>query len=150
MNVSGAFKVDVPREIVFRTICDARTFASFLEGVQDLKEIDSAHYEFETKIAYLKFRFAVTVEVTRIEAPCEIEAMLEGNPLGIVGRLVAKSITRLVEAGNETEISYSVETMLTGRLGSIGQPVLRAKAKEMERQFINRLRAAFTTQRAVK
>jgi len=32
---------------------------------------------------------------------------------------------------------------LTGKLGSLGQPVLRAKAKEMERQFAARLAACF-------
>jgi hypothetical protein len=36
-----------------------------------------------------------------------------------------------------------MDTALTGRLGSLGQPVVRAKAKEMERQFVTRLRAAF-------
>ena len=32
---------------------------------------------------------------------------------------------------------------MTGKLGSLGQPVLRSKAKEMEKQFAARLRAAF-------
>jgi hypothetical protein len=36
-----------------------------------------------------------------------------------------------------------VDAALTGKLGSLGQPVLRAKAKEMERQFAERIRAAF-------
>ena len=71
----------------------------FVDGVHDLKEIDPTHYEamFETKVAYMKFRFAVTVEVTRIEEPSEIEAKIEGTPLGVVGRLTAKSITRLAK-----------------------------------------------------
>jgi carbon monoxide dehydrogenase subunit G len=91
----------------------------------------------------MKFRFAVTVEVTRMQEPSEIEAKIEGTPLGMVGRLTAKSITRLQDAGNETKVSYSVESTLAGKLGSIGQPVLRAKAKEMEKEFAKRLRAAF-------
>ena len=98
---------------------------------------------FETKVAYLKFKFAVTVEVTRIDEPSEIEAKIEGTPLGVVGRLTAKSITRLEDAGNETKVTYSVESTLAGKLGSIGQPVLRSKAKDMEKQFAQRLRAAF-------
>ena len=61
----------------------------------------------------------------------------------MVGRLTAKSITRLQEAGNETKVTYSVESTLAGKLGSIGQPVLRSKAKDMEKIFATRLRAAF-------
>jgi hypothetical protein len=40
-------------------------------------------------------------------------------------------------------VSYEIEAALTGKLGSLGQPVLRAKAKEMERLFTERMRAAF-------
>jgi carbon monoxide dehydrogenase subunit G len=32
---------------------------------------------------------------------------------------------------------------LTGKLGSLGQPVLKSKAREMEKQFAARLAAAF-------
>jgi carbon monoxide dehydrogenase subunit G len=148
MNVSGRFTVQAPREVVFNTIRDARKFVGFIDGVSELKEIDATHYTamFETRVAYMKFKFNVTVEVTRIEAPGEIEAKFEGTPLGIVGRLTATSRTRLSEAGNETLVDYSVEATLAGKLGSIGQPVLRSKAKDMEKQFANNLRAAFASQ----
>jgi carbon monoxide dehydrogenase subunit G len=145
MNVSGQFTVQAPREVVFNTIRDPRTFVGLVEGVSELKEIDPTHFTavFETKVAYLKFKFNVTVEVTRMEAPGQIEAKIEGTPLGIVGRLTATSRTSLSEAGNETLVDYSVDATLAGKLGSIGQPVLRSKAKDMEKQFANNLRAAF-------
>ena len=41
-------------------------------------------------------------------------------------------------------MNYEIDAALTGKLGSLGQPVLRAKAKEMERRFSERMRAAFT------
>jgi carbon monoxide dehydrogenase subunit G len=91
----------------------------------------------------MKFAFKVTVQVVRAEEPREIEAKIEGTPLGIVGRLTASSLTRLTEMSGATRIDYDVEAALTGKLGSLGQPVLRAKAKEMERQFAARLGAAF-------
>jgi hypothetical protein len=126
---------------------DARFFASCIDGVHDLEEIGPDRYAavFETKVAYMKFRFKVTVEVVRADEPREIEAKAEGTPLGIVGRLTATSLTTLTEAGDETKIDYAVEAALTGKLGSLGQPVLRAKAKEMERQFAARLAGAFAT-----
>ena len=77
------------------------------------------------------------------DEPFEIEAMIEGKPLGMVGRLTAKSITKLEDAGSDTRVTYSVQSTLAGKLGSIGQPVLRAKAKDMEKKFTERLHAAF-------
>jgi carbon monoxide dehydrogenase subunit G len=145
MNVNGQFTVKAPREKIFNALRDARFFASCVEGVQDLAEIDATHYSatFETKVAYMKFRFKVTVEITRIAEPDEIEAKVEGTPLGIVGRLTATSRTHLTQAGDETKVDYAVNATLTGKLGSIGQPILKSKAKAMERQFADRLRAAF-------
>ena len=61
----------------------------------------------------------------------------------MIGRLTASSITKLEDSGSETKVTYSVNSTLAGKLGSIGQPVLRSKAKDMEKQFAQRLRAAF-------
>ena len=52
-------------------------------------------------------------------------------------------MTRLADEGAGTKVSYEIDAALTGKLGSLGQPVLRAKAKEMERHFAKRVRAAF-------
>ena len=145
MNVSGEFTVNAPRDVVFNTLRDPSSFVKFVDGVHDLKEIDPTHFEavFETKVAYMKFKFAVTVEVTRMDEPSVIEARIEGTPLGVVGRLTAKSVTTLTDAGSETRVKYAVESTLAGKLGSIGQPVLRSKAKDMEKIFADRLRAYF-------
>jgi carbon monoxide dehydrogenase subunit G len=145
MKFSGELSVKAPRAEVYKKVRDARFFASCVEGVNDLKETAPDTYAavFETKVAYMKFRFNVTVTVVRTEEPEKIEAKVEGTPLGIVGRLTATSLTTLTEIGDETKISYEVDAALTGKLGSLGQPVLRSKAKEMERQFAARLAAAF-------
>jgi uncharacterized protein len=149
MKFTGQLTVKAPRAQVYKAVRDARFFASCVDGVHDLQETAPDTYAavFETKVAYMKFRFKVTVEVVRADEPNEIEAKVEGTPLGIVGRLSAAALTRLADADIEgsmgTRIDYDVETALTGKLGSLGQPVLRSKAKEMERQFAARLAAAF-------
>jgi carbon monoxide dehydrogenase subunit G len=150
MKVTGEITVGAPRAAVFHALRDARFFASCVEGIHDLNEIDDMHYTavLETKVAYMRFKFNVAVEVVRVTEPEEIEAKIEGTPLGIVGRLTATSATKLVESGRETKVLYSVDSTLSGKLGSLGQPVLKAKAKEMERQFAERLRAAFAQESA--
>jgi uncharacterized protein len=145
MKFTGEIVIDAAREQVFAKVRDARFFASCVEGVQQLNEIDADHYTamLQTDVAYLRFKFKVAVTVVRVEPPHEIEAKIEGAPLGIVGRFTASSVTRLAEQNGGTAVSYEIDATLTGKLGSLGQPVMRAKAKEMERQFAERLRAAF-------
>jgi uncharacterized protein len=143
MKFSGTITVQLPRPQVYQALRDARLFASCIDGVRDLAETGPDAYSatFETKVAYMKFAFKVAVEVVRADEPREIEAKVDGTPLGIVGRLTATSLTKLTDLSGATRIDYDVEAALTGKLGSLGQPVLRAKAKEMERQFAARLAA---------
>lgn len=141
MNISGELRIEAPRETVFDRLRDPRVFVTLVDGVRDLEEIDPTHYAaiFETKVAYIRFKFKVAVEVTQLERPSQIGAKIEGHPLGVVGRLSATTLTSLAEDGAGTLLSYSVDAAITGKLGSIGQPVLRAKAKEMEKQFVRNL-----------
>ena len=141
MNFAGEITIAAPREAVFKALSDAPFFASCIEGVRDLKAIDATHFDavLETRIAYMRFNFKVTVEMSRVMPPEEIEAKVEGTPIGMVGRLTATATTRLADAGGGTVVRYSIDAALTGKLGSMGQPVLKAKAKEMEKQFSARL-----------
>lgn len=150
MKFDGEIAVAAPREVVFEKLRDARAFASCVDGVSTLTEVDGTHYAatLETKIAYMRFRFAVAVEVVRLESPSLIEAKIEGTPLGVVGRMTAASTTTLEQAGEETRIRYAVDVSLAGKLGSMGQPVLRSKAREMEKSFAANLRRLLEPQSA--
>ena len=146
MEFKGEITVAAPRADVYARIRDAEFFVSCIEGVRDLEVVDDTHYTavMESKIAYIKVSFDVSVEVLRDEAPNLIEAKIEGRPIKLAGRLAATSLTRLAEADGGTKISYETELSLTGKLGSLGRPALTAKAKEMERLFADRLAAAFS------
>lgn len=148
MHLNGELTVKARREAVFEAVRNARFFASCIEGVSGLAEIDPTHYAaiMETKLSFMRFKFKVTVELTRVESPSVIEAKIEGRPLGFLGRLTAHSVTTLAGNDDETRLSYTMDVALTGKLGSLGQSAFTAKAKEMTRQFADNLRAAFEPQ----
>jgi carbon monoxide dehydrogenase subunit G len=147
MKFSGEITVDAKRDAVFEKLQDIHFFASCIDGVRDLEPIDEKRFDavLETKVAYMNFKFKVTVELTDALVPELIAAKIEGAPMGLVGRLTATSATRLIEAGDQTTIQYEIDAALTGKLGSIGQPVLKAKARDMEKQFAKNLQAAFAS-----
>ena len=151
MKFAGEITVAARRDAVFSALADVGVFASLIEGVHDLTPLDDKRFGavLETKIAYMSFKFKVTVELTQVNPPHEIAAKIEGAPLGLAGRLTAATVTRFIEAGDETRIQYEMDTTLTGKLGSIGQPVMKAKAKEMEKLFAKNLHARFDTTAAV-
>ncbi len=145
MKFSGEIAVGAQREAVFAKLQDVHFFASCIDGVHELTPLDDHRFDavLETKVAYMTFKFKVTVEMTEVTSPHTISAKIEGTPMGLVGRLTATSSTRLTAAGDQTLIQYEIDAALTGKLGSIGQPVLKAKAKDMEKQFAKNLQAAF-------
>lgn len=146
MKLQGQFRIPAPRAEVFARLNDPHFFASCLEGVSGLEEIDPDHYRatLETKIAYINFRFDILVELVE-RTPERVVVKLEGTPRGMVGRLSTLAVANLLDAenGRETDIVYEMELALTGRLGSLGQPVMKSKAKEMERGFVRKASAAF-------
>src|SRR5260370_29265626 len=137
MKFTGDIWLNAPRAAVFAKLRDARFFASCVQGVQDLNEIDGDHYTavLDTKVAYLKFKVNVMVEVARVDPPREIEAKIEGTPLAIVGRLTPRSLIRLTKDDGATKASYDVDPALPGTLVSLVQPLLLANSNENERHF---------------
>ena len=83
------------------------------------------------------------VEIIEKVFPEKMVAKTEGTPIGVIGRLQAISSANLIKDGDQTTIQYSIDLKLTGKLGSMGQPVLRSKTKELEQQFAKNLQAAF-------
>lgn len=150
MKFTGEFVVPAERDIVFAKLNDPQFFASCLEGVSDLEEVDPTHYTatLETRIAYIRFRFDVAVTIAELDAPGRIVAMVEGTPKGVIGRLTATATAQLDAVEQGTSVSYEMDVALAGKLGSIGQPVLKAKAKEMERGFVRNVDAAFAEETA--
>ena len=70
MNISGESTVPAPRAAVFDKLKDAPFFASCLEGVKDLKEIDATHYDavLETKVKGAKKGKTHTLNLSKVLA----------------------------------------------------------------------------------
>jgi carbon monoxide dehydrogenase subunit G len=145
MILSGEIKVNASQEDVFNKLNDVPFFASCIEGVSDLEQINENQFKaiLTTKVAYIQFKFQVMVEIIEKVFPEKMVAKTEGTPIGVIGRLQAISSANLIKDGDQTTIQYSIDLKLTGKLGSMGQPVLRSKTKELEQQFAKNLQAAF-------
>ena len=95
MKFSGEIAVGAARDAVFAKLQDIHFFASCIAGVRELTPRDDKCFDavLETKVAYMTFKFKVTVELTEVTPPEVIAAKIEGAPMGLVGRLTATSST---------------------------------------------------------
>src|SRR4051812_28221409 len=130
LETSGQVTVDTDRSTAFLFVSDPVRLARCIPGCTDLTELSPGRYAavLSNEVAFIVLKFKIVVEVTRIEAPGTIEARVTGETIGLVGRVVASAALQLNEIiPTQTEIRYTSQVALTGKLGGLGEPVFRAK-----------------------
>ena len=145
LQTSGQIRVALDQATVFETVRDPVWLAERIPGCKDLHELAEGRYSavLTNEVGFITLRFKVIVEVVKIDPPSGIEAKITGDAIGLVGRVQATAGLELSEVGpNQTEIRYSSNVSLTGKLGGLGEPVFRAKSAEVARQFGTNLKAA--------
>ena len=147
MKFEGQITVNAPLAEVYAVLSDIDGFAALVDGLGEVVRGSDGQVEatFTTKVAYMSFTFKVSIVFTHLEAPETLTARIEGKPLGIIGQFSAVSTSVLSDLGGSTLIAYHINASLMGKLGSIGQPVLQSKARDMEKQFEKNLLRRFNT-----
>jgi carbon monoxide dehydrogenase subunit G len=143
LQTGGNFTVAVPQDRAFAFISDPFKIATCIPGCGDLREVSPGKYaaKLTNRVGPISLTFDVTVELTKVEPPSTIDASVSGNAAG--GRLTATATVHLEAIDtNSTNVSYTVDLGLTGKLGGIGQPVFRAKSDELSKKFGANVRAA--------
>lgn len=144
MQTGGSFAVAIPQDRVFAFVSDPFKLAACIPGCENLHETSTGTYAavLNTKLGPITLRFDVTVQLTRVEPPTAIDATIAGTAAGS-GRLSARAEVRLAAPdAATTDIAYTIEMTLAGKLGSFGQPVFRAKSDELSKKFAVNLKAA--------
>lgn len=145
LETAGEIIVEVDRETAFKFVQVPEQLARCIPGCSDLREVAPGRFTatLTSEVSFMTLNFQVVVEVLKINAPSEIEARISGRPISISGQLTATAGLHLSDAGpGRTKIRHTSSVGLTGRLGSLGQPVFRAKSAEMSGKFAANLKTA--------
>jgi carbon monoxide dehydrogenase subunit G len=143
LETSGEITVAVDRPAAFAIVRDPMRLARCIPGCTDVREAGPDRYTavLTSQVAFMTLSFKVIVDVTRVEPPETIEATITGDAVGLSGRVAATARLDLAEASDSrTTLRYATQVGLTGKLGSLGQPVLRATSAKMARQFGDNLK----------
>ena len=143
LDTSGEITVAVDRSTAFAIVRDPVRLARCIPGCSDLRETGADRYTavLTSRVAFMTVSFNVIVDVTRIEPPAALEAKITGDARGLSGHVVATARLDLADAGDaSTTVRYATAVGLTGKLGSLGQPVLRATSAKLAREFGDNLK----------
>lgn len=141
MEMSGEYRISASREIVWDALNDPEVLKACLEGCERLDKRSDTEFDalVKTKVGPIKTTFSCSLELSDIDPPNAYTLSGQGNG-GASG--YAKGSVRVVLAENEgaTDLSYTVDASLRGKIGQMGSRVIDSVAKKMADDFFDRLR----------
>ncbi len=144
MLISSNFIIDAQPSHVFDTLLDPKVLIKCIQGCQELERLDETHYRgrITNEVAHVKFNARFVAEITELKHPSYIQAVLNGEDrhLGSSIKVTIALTLEQTEAG--TAVGYQMEIALWGKLGRLGESIVRRRSLEFERDFIAELSRA--------
>jgi uncharacterized protein len=138
VKIEGSFNVRAPIERVWTLITDPDQVAPCLPGCEKVEVTGPNTYKASIKVALgpIKTTFDVIVELTEQQPPNFAASLTRGDEGGRASTLTARSELRLkaIDADN-TEVSYSSDVSIFGRLGRYGLGMMKKKAEALGGDF---------------
>ena len=138
MRIEDRFTVGAARQRVWEAITDPEIVAPCVPGCQGVTVLSPTRYlaHVRVQLGPIKAEFKVEVELVAQTPPAEIRSRTRGEEGSRASTLSAETVLRLAEvAAEETEIFYSSEVSVVGRLGRFGLGVMKKKAESLGRDF---------------
>ena len=144
-----------PIQKVWDFLLKPETLISCVPGAEKMEAIDDKTYEsiVSQKVGPVFARFEFTTTITEIDPPRYVKAVGRGADIGKSkgGTFTQETTVSLTEISKDcVEISYHSNVSLVGRLATFGERIMRAKAKELEKEFTHNLQEKLKSQVAGK
>lgn len=143
MLIQEKFTVKAPIREVWQFIVDPEQIGHCVPGCEKIEKVDARTYVaiVGAGVGPIKVRFKFTTHLTQIDELRHIHMEAKGADLGMAGSFTQASDVDLREVSEkETEVSYSSNVTVVGRLALFGDRIMRAQAKKIGDQFIKSLK----------
>ncbi len=147
MKIEETFNVPETPETVWRFITDPVEVGPCVPGLSNIEVVGPDKYKAKVKVAVgpIKAAFNFEVEVTKETPPSEVLSVTRGEEGSKASKVTAHNILRLSPSSDGTEVYYSSEVSITGRLGKFGFGVMKKKAKSLGEEFAENFRQRIET-----
>ncbi len=137
--------VDAPQDSVWAILSDVPQAASLMPGVESVElQADGTYMGVvRVRVGPIGINLAGRVEVDqdREAGTWRLKALAEDRR---IGGGVASTVETVVSepAPGQTQMSVSADVQFSGRLGQLGQPLIKKKADDMVQEFAEGLKRA--------
>jgi carbon monoxide dehydrogenase subunit G len=146
VRIGSSFSIPAPPHEVFDRFLDQETMKSCIPGCHELERLDESHYrgQLVNEVAHVRFNANFGVEITEMERPRSVRAVLTGEDRRLGSSLKLTANLGVEPAGDtESAVSYEMDLALWGKLGRLGEPIIRRRSAEVERDFVAAFKTAF-------
>ncbi|MGD9228937.1 MAG: SRPBCC domain-containing protein [Desulfobacterales bacterium] len=136
--IEEKFSVKAPIQKLWNSLLDPEIVGPCIPGCEKVETINDREYDsiIKAKVGFIAVRFKVRTVIEEIVPYRRIRTAGEGNELRRLGHFKQKTNINFNELSeNETEVSYQSEVSIVGKLATFGDRVLKAKAKEIGKEF---------------
>lgn len=144
MKIEDSFTVAMPIAEVWTAIIDPNVVGPCIPGCKAIEVLAPDKYRAEVVVAFgpIKTTFNVVVEVSEMVAPERVVSVTRGEEGTRASLLTANNLLSLRALDDRTtEVAYSSEVSLVGRLGKFGLGIMKKRAKETGDAFAQAFRS---------
>ncbi|MFO1154627.1 MAG: carbon monoxide dehydrogenase subunit G [Rhodospirillales bacterium] len=142
MQMQSERRIDQPRRVVWAALTDADVLRQCLPGCRRLVPTADDTYDVETvaRVGAMQAVFRGTLRVSDSDPPHGYRLSGEGNG-GPAGFAKGSANVRLLEDGDGTRLTYTVDAVVGGKLAQLGSRLIDAAALQMADAFFERFAA---------
>ena len=145
MKLKGAVTVNASQEQVWRAFVDPKQFCRVMPGCENARQLDATHYEamLTVKVQFMTIRSKALGTVLEAEEPRHLVGEMVGEPQAMAGAFRARVTIDLVPVNNRTNVQYTMDITMLGRLASLGEAIVRSTATRMSMEFADNIAKQF-------
>ena len=137
MKIEGSFTLRAPVGAVWDYLLNIEEMSQCIPGVNELETIDAKTYrgKLEIKVGPIRAAFGGTVTLLEVEPPHRIVAAIEAADRRNASQVKATFTSVLNPIADGTEVTYTIDANVRGRLAQFGQAVAQSTAKKIAGSF---------------
>ena len=136
MELQGRITLSAPCRTVWQALNDPEILRRCIPGCEEVKQIspEEMHARVLLRMGPVRARFAGKVTISDVRPLQGYTLHFEGSG-GSAGFARGSSVITLTDAGAATELAYTADASVAGKLGQIGGRLIDASARQLADQF---------------
>ncbi|MFI7675971.1 CoxG family protein [Actinophytocola sp. NPDC049390] len=148
MKLESEFSVPAHPSTVFKLFFDPEVMRGCIPGCEELVRVDDTTYtgRLVNEVAHVRFSAGFSATIRSIDEAGEtrtVTALLKGEDRRLGSSIKIDATLTVRPNGDEASvIGYRMDMALWGKLGRLGEPIIRRRSREVELEFARSLAIA--------